>query len=145
MTPPDHAYTLPARFGIRPGSRQSTQEAAMEAYIPILIFLIVAAVFPLATLLLASFVRQESYDSVKMAPYECGIEVESDARSRFSIRYYVIAVLFVVFDVEVIFFFPWAVRFKVLGLFGFIEMVVFIGILILGYLYAWKKGALEWV
>jgi len=117
----------------------------MEAYIPILIFLCVAAAFPVVTLALAWFVRPRGYDHVKMAAYECGVETSGEARSRYSIRYYVIAVLFVVFDVEVIFFFPWAVRFKVLGLFGFVEMCVFIGILLLGYLYAWKKGALEWV
>jgi NADH-quinone oxidoreductase subunit A len=117
----------------------------MESYIPILIFLCVAAGFPVVTLALAFLVRPGSYNSVKMAPYECGIEVEGDARSRYSIRYYVIAVLFVVFDVEVIFFFPWAVQFNVLGLFGFIEMTIFVGILLLGYAYAWKKGALEWV
>ena len=117
----------------------------MEAYIPILIFLCVAAAFPFVALALALVVRPRSYDSIKMAAYECGIEAAGEARARYSIRYYVIAVLFVVFDVEVIFFFPWAVRFNVLGLFGFIEMLVFIGILILGFLYAWKKGALEWV
>jgi NADH-quinone oxidoreductase subunit A len=117
----------------------------MEAYIPILIFLCVAALFPLVTLVLAWLVRPGSYDPVKMDAYECGIESAGDPRGRYSIRYYVIAVLFVVFDVEVIFFFPWAVRFNVLGLFGFIEMLVFIGILVLGYLYAWKKGALQWV
>lgn len=116
----------------------------MEAYIPILIFICVAAAFPFAALILAYVIRPGSYDAVKMAAYECGIESEEEPRARYSIRYYVIAVLFVVFDVEVIFFFPWAVRFNVLGLFGFIEMLVFIGILILGYLYAWKKGALEW-
>ncbi len=116
----------------------------MEAYIPILIFLCVAAAFPLVTLVLAWVVRPGSYDAVKMAAYECGIETSGEARARYSIRYYVIAVLFVVFDVEVIFFFPWAVRFKVLGLFGFLEMLVFVGILVLGYLYAWRKGALEW-
>jgi len=116
----------------------------MEAYIPILLFLCVAAAFPLVTLVIASFIRPHAYDPIKMAAYECGVETSGEARQRYSIRYYVISVLFVIFDVEVIFFFPWAVRFSVLGLFGFIEMVVFIGILLLGYLYAWRKGALEW-
>jgi NADH-quinone oxidoreductase subunit A len=117
----------------------------MEAYFPILIFLCIAAAFPLVTLLIAAVFRPGGYEKVKMAPYECGIETSGEPRSRYSIRYYVIAVLFVVFDVEVIFFFPWAVQFKMLGLFGLIEMLVFIGILLLGYAYAWKKGALEWV
>jgi NADH-quinone oxidoreductase subunit A len=117
----------------------------MEAYIPILIFLCVAAAFPFVALLISAVFRPGGYEQVKMAAYECGIETSGEPRSRYSIRYYVIAVLFVVFDVEVIFFFPWAVRFNVLGLFGFVEMLIFIGILLLGYVYAWKKGALEWV
>lgn len=117
----------------------------MAAYIPILIFLCVAAAFPLVTLLIARAVRPHAYDPVKMAAYECGIEAAGEPRARYSIRYYVIAVLFVVFDVEVIFFFPWAVRFNALGLFAFIEMMIFVAILVLGYAYAWGKGALEWV
>lgn len=116
----------------------------MEAYIPILVFLCVAAAFPVVTLVLALIVRPNTYDSVKMAAYECGVETSGEPRQRYSIRYYVISVLFVVFDVEVIFFFPWAVKYHALGLFGFIEMMVFIAILLLGYLYAWRKGALEW-
>lgn len=117
----------------------------MTGYIPILIFMLVAAAFPLVTLLFARLVRPSNYTRVKSAAYECGIEAEGEARGRYSVHYYIIAVLFVVFDVEVIFMFPWAVRFDALGLFGFIEMVIFIGILVLGYFYAWKKGALEWV
>jgi NADH-quinone oxidoreductase subunit A len=117
----------------------------MESYLPILIFLLVALAFPLVTLALAWLVRPTSYDRVKMAPYECGIETEEAPRGRYSIRFYVIAVLFVVFDVETIFLFPWAVQYRVLGLFGFIEMAVFLGILVLGYAYAWRRRALEWV
>jgi NADH-quinone oxidoreductase subunit A len=90
-------------------------------------------------------VRPSNPDPVKGAAYECGVEAAGEARGRYSVAYYVIAVLFVVFDVEVIFLFPWAVRFEALGIFGLIEMVIFIAILVLGYLYAWKKGALEWV
>ena len=117
----------------------------MAGYIPIVIFLLVAAAFPLATLVLARLVRPSNYNRIKSSAYECGVEAEGDARGRYSIHYYVIAVLFVVFDVEVIFLFPWAVRFDALGLFGFIEMILFIAILVIGYGYAWKKGALEWV
>ena len=80
----------------------------------------------------------------KYTSYECGVEAPAGVRERFSIRYYVIAVLFVIFDVETIFLFPWAVRYRVLGWFGFVEMALFIGVLVLGYVYAWKKGALEW-
>jgi NADH-quinone oxidoreductase subunit A len=117
----------------------------MIGYIPILIFVLVAVAFPVATLLIARLVRPSNYSRVKASAYECGIEAAGEARGRYSVHYYVIAVLFVVFDVEVIFLFPWAVRFDALGLFGFVEMLIFIGILVLGYLYAWKKGALEWV
>lgn len=117
----------------------------MTGYIPILMFILVGAAFPLATLLVARLVRPSNYEKVKAAAYECGIESASEARARYSVHFYIIAVLFVVFDVEVIFLFPWAVKFNALGLFGFIEMVIFIAILVLGYFYAWKKGALEWV
>jgi len=117
----------------------------MSGYIPIVLFIMVAAAFPLVTLLVARLVRPTNYGAVKAAAYECGVEAVGEARGRYSIHYYIIAVLFVVFDVEVIFLFPWAVRFNALGLFGFIEMVIFIAILVLGYFYAWKKGALEWV
>ena len=117
----------------------------MAGYIPILLFLLVAAAFPLATLVLARIVRPSNYAPIKSAAYECGVEAVGEARGRYSVRYYIIAVLFVVFDVEVIFLFPWAVRFNTLGLFGFVEMLLFIAILVLGYFYAWRKGALEWV
>ena len=114
-------------------------------YLPILLFLLVAFAFPLVTLGIASLVRPHRPESVKLSPYECGIETVSDARGRYSVHFYVIAVLFVVFDVETIFLFPWAVRFRALGLFGLIEMGVFLLILLVAYLYAWGKGALEWV
>ena len=104
-----------------------------------------ACIFPVATLLLAWVIRPAGYSRAKMAAYECGVEMEGEPRQRYSIRYYVIAVLFVVFDVETIFLFPWAVKFRALGIFGFVEMVIFLAILVLGYLYAWRKGALEWV
>ncbi len=117
----------------------------MEGYIPILLFLLVAAGFPVVTLLLARVVRPSNYEKVKASAYECGVEATGEARQRYSVKYYIIAVLFVVFDVEVIFLFPWAVRYKALGLFGLVEMTLFIAILVLGYFYAWRKGALEWV
>ncbi|PYQ14395.1 MAG: NADH-quinone oxidoreductase subunit A [Acidobacteria bacterium] len=115
------------------------------SYLPILIFLAVAILFPVVSLLLARVVRPSNYSRAKMDPYECGVETQGEPRQRYSIHYYVIAVLFVVFDVETIFLFPWAVKYRALGLFGFVEMLVFLAILVIGYLYAWKKGALEWV
>jgi NADH-quinone oxidoreductase subunit A len=93
----------------------------------------------------AALVRPNRPQPTKLQPYECGVETTSEAWGRQSVHYYVIAVLFVIFDVEVLFLFPWAVQFKVLGLFGLIEMGVFLLILIVAYLYAWKKGALQWV
>ena len=118
----------------------------MEHYVPILIFTLVAISFPAIALLAAKVVRAGKYDAVKAEPYECGVKATSFALDkRFSIRYYVIAVLFVVFAVETTFLFPWAVMFDELALFGFIEMMVFLAILLVGYLYAWRRGALEWV
>jgi len=114
-------------------------------YAPILIFLAVATAFPVATLVIARLLRPSVYSKTKVEAYECGVPPSGEARARYPVRFYIIAVLFVVFDVETIFLFPWAVKFKALGVFGFIEMLVFLGILLVGYGYAWKKGALEWV
>jgi NADH-quinone oxidoreductase subunit A len=113
-------------------------------YAPILIFLAVAALFPAATLVIAWVLRPSRHEKVKLEAYECGVPPSGEARARYPVRFYVIAVLFVVFDVETIFLFPWAVKYKQLALFGFVEMLVFLGILVIGYAYAWKKGALEW-
>ncbi len=116
----------------------------LEAYIPVVLFIIVAIGFAIVALLMAWLVRSERYNKVKLEPYECGIETLGDARGRYSIRYYIIAMLFVVFDVETVFMFPWAVIMHKLKLFGLIEMIVFLFILLVGYAYAWKQGALEW-
>jgi NADH-quinone oxidoreductase subunit A len=113
-------------------------------YVPIALFLLVAIGFAIVTLLVARLVIPQRRNTVKLEPYECGIEPVTDARDRYSIRYYLIAMLFVIFDVETVFLFPWAVIMDRLLLFGFIEMLVFLFILIVGYAYAWKKGALEW-
>jgi NADH-quinone oxidoreductase subunit A len=114
-------------------------------YAPILIFLVVAAIFPVVTLGIAAVLRPARYDKTKLEAYECGVPASGEARARYPVRFYVIAVLFVVFDVETIFLFPWAVKYRVLGMFGFLEMLVFLAILLIGYAYAWRKGALEWV
>ena len=114
-------------------------------YAPILIFLAVATVFPVATLVIARLLRPSVYGKTKTEAYECGVPPSGEARARYPVRFYIIAVLFVVFDVETIFLFPWAVKYRALGAFGFAEMLVFLGILVVGFAYAWKKGALEWV
>ena len=116
-----------------------------DAYIPVMLFVLVATGFAIFTLLLAGLVNASRYNKVKLEPYECGIEPVTDARGRYSVRYYLIAMLFVIFDVETVFMFPWAVIMDELALFGLIEMLVFLFILVLGYVYAWRKGALEWV
>ena len=112
----------------------------LSAYIPIAIFVVVATFFALFTLAFARLISSEKYNKVKLEPYECGIEPTTDARDRYSIRYYLVAMLFVIFDVETVFMFPWAVIFDKLLLFGLIEMLVFIFILVVGYYYAWQKG-----
>jgi NADH-quinone oxidoreductase subunit A len=114
-------------------------------YIPVVIFLVLATLFPVVTLLAAKLVRPQSPFADKLKPYECGIDPQSDARGRYTVRFYIVAILFVIFDVETIFLFPWAVQFEVLGLFGLIEMCIFLVILIVAYFWAFKKGALDWV
>jgi len=116
-----------------------------QNYVPIFLFLAVVGILIPVTLLIATIIRTQSPNRVKLMPYECGIDPYDSARGRYTVRYYIVAILFVVFDVETIFLFPWAVKFKALGRFGLIEMLVFLGILIVGYLWIWMKGALEWV
>jgi NADH-quinone oxidoreductase subunit A len=116
-----------------------------SSYVPILLFLLVGIAFPIGALVLARFIRPNRPEEVKLSPYECGIEPEKPAWSRQSVRFYIVAVLFVVFDVETVFLFPWAVKYEVLGLFGLIEMAIFLLILVVAYVYAWRKGALQWV
>ena len=114
-------------------------------YIPILIFLAIAIAFPVVTILVARLIRPESPFKEKLEAYECGIKAASDARGRYTVRFYIVAILFVIFEVETVFLFPWAVQYRALGLFGLVEMLVFLGLLVVGYIWIWKKGALEWV
>jgi len=124
----------------------ANQDHLFYEYAPILIFLAIATIFPLATLWVAKLVRPTFKPTPeKVMPYECGITPESDSRGRYTVRFYIIAILFVIFDVETIYLFPWAVQYSVLGLFGLVEMLVFLGILIVGYIWIWKRGGLEWV
>jgi NADH-quinone oxidoreductase subunit A len=117
----------------------------LRGYLPIFIFLAVSILFPVVTIILARLIRPSSPFLTKLEAYECGIKAASDSRGRYTVRFYIIAILFVIFDVETIFLIPWAVRYKALGLFGVIEVLVFLAILIVGYIWAYKKGALEWV
>lgn len=118
--------------------------AVPENYLPILIFIGAAIAVGSVTLFLGRFVRPNRPYRAKMAPYESGSPLFQDARVQFPMRYYIIAMLFVIFDIEIVFMFPWAVVFTKLGLLGLVEMAVFIAILVVGFWYAWKKGALEW-
>ena len=127
------------------GARHPPDANMLSDYIPILLFVVIAIGFAIVTLMVSRLVQAGKYNKVKLEPYECGIEARTDARDRYSIRYYLVAMLFVIFDVETVFMFPWAVIMDRLALFGLIEMIVFLLILVVVYYYAWQKGALEWV
>jgi NADH-quinone oxidoreductase subunit A len=118
--------------------------SSINGYIPLFIFTLVGFGFCAGTLLAALIIRPNKPDPEKLAPYECGMPPLMEAHERFSIRFYLLGILFLLFDVEAMFLFPWAVKYDALGLFGFVEMMLFIAILLVGYFYAWRKGALEW-
>jgi len=116
----------------------------LAQYVPILIFLGIAAGLA-AVIVVASFIAaRQRPDSEKLSAYECGFDPFDDARGRFDVRFYLVAILFIIFDLEVAFLFPWAVALGDIGLFGFWSMVVFLAVLTIGFVYEWKKGALEW-
>ncbi|VAX26560.1 NADH ubiquinone oxidoreductase chain A [hydrothermal vent metagenome] len=115
-----------------------------SSYLPVLIFLVISLAFGLGALIMGSMFRLKRPYAEKLMPYESGITPVGEPRYRFSVKFYVIAMLFVVFDVEVIFLYPWAVVFDKLGLFAFIEMIIFIFVLLVGYVYAWRKEAFTW-
>jgi NADH-quinone oxidoreductase subunit A len=114
------------------------------AYLPILLLIIFAIMFGIGSLLLSSLIGPKKMSPLKLSPYECGCEPVGSARERFSVKFYLIAMLFILFDIEAVFLYPWSILFKRLGIFGVVEMGVFIAILLVGYIYIWKKGALEW-
>lgn len=116
----------------------------LTRYYPILLFIGIALAFGVVTLVVSYFVQPKYPEPEKLSPYECGSEPFSDARMPFPVRYYIFAMLFVIFDIEVIFLYPWAVTFSEIGLIGLVEMLIFIALFLVGYVYAWKKGALEW-
>ena len=116
-----------------------------QNYVPIFIFALVAFLVAAGTLAIFTLIRPRKPNDIKLMPYECGITPFDDARGRYTVRFYIISILFVIFDVETVFLFPWAVRYKQLGWFGISEVGVFLLILVAGYIWAWKKRALEWV
>ncbi len=113
-------------------------------YVPIFIFLVVAVGFAFVTIFLSAVVGKRKVTPQKMLPYECGMDPIGAARKPFSVKFYIIAMLFIVFDIEAVFLYPWAVIFKDLKIFGLAEMAVFMAVLLVGFVYVWKKGALEW-
>jgi NADH-quinone oxidoreductase subunit A len=113
-------------------------------YIPIILFFLIAVLLPVVLLAVSRLVQRRVFEREKLMPYECGVDPIGDARDRFSVHFYIVAMLFLVFDVETIFLFPWAIIYDRLAVFGLVEMLLFIGILVVGYYYAWQKGALEW-
>ena len=116
----------------------------LTEYFPVLLFLAVSAVVGIGLIVAGNLLGPRRPQAEKSAPYECGFEAFEDARMRFDVRYYLIAILFIIFDLEIAFVFPWATVFGSLGLLGLVEMGIFLGMLVLGFVYVWKKGALEW-
>ena len=119
-------------------------EAMLREYLPILIFLAIAAVMGAAAIGASYVIARQRPDSAKESPYECGFDAFDDARGQFDVRFYLVSILFIIFDLEVAFLFPWAISLGEIGVFGFWSMVVFLAVLTVGFLYEWKKGALEW-
>ena len=113
-------------------------------YLPILIFLVIGLLVGLVPIALGYLAGPQKPDSEKLSPYECGFEAFEDSRMKFDVRYYLVAILFIIFDLEIAFLFPWAIVLEQIGMFGFLAMVVFLSILVVGFIYEWKKGALEW-
>ncbi len=116
----------------------------LQEYLPILIFLGVAAGIGVLLLALGFLIGSGEKDDEKLSPYECGFEPFEDSRSKFDVRYYLVAILFIIFDLEIAFLFPWAVSLDAVGGFGLIAMGIFLAILVVGFIYEWRKGALEW-
>ena len=116
----------------------------LEGYFPVLLFIFVGIAMGVAPMLAGAILAPHRPDSEKLSSYECGFEAFEDARMKFDVRYYLVAILFILFDLEIAFLFPWAIVLKEIGMFGFVAMLMFLGILTVGFAYEWMKGALEW-
>ena len=116
----------------------------LENYLPILLFILVGLAFGIVPIMAGWLLASNKPDAEKLSPYECGFEAFEDARMKFDVRYYLVAILFILFDLEIAFLFPWAVVLEEIGMFGFVAMMIFLGILVVGFIYEWMKGALEW-
>ena len=145
------AQNQPASRGPRgnrpkPGApgRGKREPHVLAQYLPNLLFLIVATGIGIALILIGNLLGPRRPDLQKLSPYECGFEAFEDARMKFDVRYYLVAILFILFDLEIAFLFPWAVALKDVGLAGFVAVLIFLTILVVGFVYEWKKGALDW-
>lgn len=116
----------------------------LENYLPVLVFMVIGIALGGIMIVLGFVLSPNRPDSEKLSPYECGFEAFEDARMKFDVRYYLVAILFIIFDLEIAFLFPWAVVLTDIGMFGYVAMSIFLGILVIGFIYEWKKGALEW-
>jgi len=116
----------------------------LENYLPVLLFLLVGAGVGVAPMVFGKLLGPSRPDAAKLSPYECGFEAFEDARMQFDVRYYLVAILFILFDLEIAFLFPWAVSLGAIGFVGFMSMMVFLAILVVGFVYEWRKGALDW-
>lgn len=119
-------------------------ESMLSEYLPIILFLGVALGLSIVMVGIPFVVAHSKPDTEKLSAYECGFEAFGDARTRFDVRFYLVSLLFIIFDLEIAFLFPWAISLKKIGVFGFWSMMVFLGLLTIGFIYEWKKGALEW-
>ncbi|OYW30889.1 MAG: NADH-quinone oxidoreductase subunit A [Methyloversatilis sp. 12-65-5] len=113
-------------------------------YFPVLLFILIGFAFGFVPMLAGKLVGPSRPDPEKLSPYECGFEAFEDTRMKFDVRYYLVAILFILFDLEIAFLFPWAIVLEEIGMFGFVAMMIFLGILVVGFVYEWKKGALDW-
>ena len=116
----------------------------LENYFPVLLFILVGLAIGVIPLVLGRVLAPNRPDDAKLSPYECGFEAFEDARMKFDVRYYLVAILFIIFDLEIAFLFPWAVALEQIGMAGFWAMMIFLGVLVIGFIYEWRKGALEW-
>jgi len=126
------------------GDEMDAHAELLREYLPILLFLGLAIALSVAMVVASLVIARQRPDAEKLSSYECGFEPFDDARRKFDVRFYLVAILFIIFDLEVAFLFPWAVALGEIGMFGFWSMVVFLGVLTIGFIYEWKKGALEW-
>ena len=126
------------------GGQAQVMTVLLENYLPLVVFIGIALIIGLGLLVVPFLVAYKQPDPEKLSAYECGFNAFDDARMKFDVRFYLVAILFIIFDIEVSFLFPWAVAFGKLGLFGFWSMMLFLGVLTIGFVYEWKKGALEW-